>query len=345
MKAERRLTWLPRAGVAALVVAALAVALVVRWPDVPTGGSGGDRAVEPGSVSPQADQLVYERLDAPARTVVRDKAGGVVVAVFTDGARTAQLVGPRRSFSEPKATTATVTTSSWVRLLPQPWRVGAEVEGWFTDWFARARGDTGPDVLAVATEYLIDMPDETDANGVRFRGDASFGPVKSSGAGRQEQSDFYDYLGLPWDFVNGTSAQPERSRYGAVDCSGYVRLVFGYRLGMPLLGVNAPGPGLPRRAYAISEFGPGVQLVANERRRATDYSRLQPGDLVFFEVEDDPDTLDHVGIYLGLDDGGHHRFISSRERINGPTLGDVGGTSLLDDGGFYSTSWRSARRL
>ncbi|MBY8852659.1 C40 family peptidase, partial [Saccharothrix sp. MB29] len=83
----------------------------------------------------------------------------------------------------------------------------------------------------------------------------------------------------------------------------------------------------------------------NERRRATDYSRLQPGDLVFFEVEDDPDTLDHVGIYLGLDDGGHHRFISSRERINGPTLGDVGGTSLLDDGGFYSTSWRSVRRL
>ncbi|MGM1065316.1 NlpC/P60 family protein, partial [Saccharothrix sp. Mg75] len=264
---------------------------------------------------------------------------------LTDDARTALLTGPPRSFREPKATAAAVTTSSWVRLLPQPWRAGAEDEAWFTEWFARAREDTGPDVLATATEYLIDMPDETDANGVRFRGDASFGPVKASGAGRQEQSDFYDYLGVPWDFANGGSAQPERDRYGAVDCSGYVRLVFGYRLGMPLLSTNTPGPGIPRRAYAISQFGPGVQVVADDHRRATDYSRLQPGDLVFFEVEDDPETLDHVGIYLGLDDGGHHRFVSSRERINGPTLGDVGGTSLLDDGGFYSTAWRSARRL
>ncbi|MBY8851981.1 hypothetical protein K7G98_28340, partial [Saccharothrix sp. MB29] len=238
-----------RTGVAALVAATLAVALITWWPDTPTGGPEADRNDEPGSAVAQADQLVYERLDAPARTVVRDDAGGVV-AVFTDGARTAQLVGPRRSFSEPKATSATVNTSSWVRLLPQSWRAGAEDEDWFADWFGRARGDTGPDVLAVATDYLIDTPDETDADGVRFRGDASFGPVKPSGAGRQEQSDFYDYLGLPWDFVDGTRAQPERDRYGAVDCSGYVRLVFGYRLGMPLLGVNTPGPGIPRRAYA-----------------------------------------------------------------------------------------------
>ncbi|MEU4743256.1 NlpC/P60 family protein [Actinosynnema sp. NPDC023658] len=333
------------AGIAAVVIAAAVAAALVWWPDAPDGDSpDGVRADDPAAVAAQADRLVYERLDNPARTVVRDQAGGVV-AVLTDDARTALLTGPRRAFSEPKATPAVVNTSSWVRLLPQPWRAGAEGEDWFTGWFSRARGDTGPDVLAVATQYLIDTPDETDAQGVRFRGDASFGPVKPSGAGRQEQSDFYDYLAVPWNFGEGAGAQPERGRYGAVDCSGFVRLVFGYRLGMPLLGTNTPGPGIPRRAYAISDFGPGVRLVANEHRRATDYSRLQPGDLVFFEVEDDPETLDHVGIYLGLDDGGHHRFISSRERINGPTLGDVGGTSLLDDGGFYSTAWRSARRL
>ncbi|MFI9815865.1 NlpC/P60 family protein [Saccharothrix variisporea] len=324
----------------AAALAGVVVATVACSPSPTTDNAGAPTSPR---VEAQADRLVYERLADPARTVVRH--GGDVVAVLTDTARTVVLNGPRRSFSEPQATKATVNTSSWVRLLPQPWRAGAEQESWFTEWFAKARGDTSPDVLAVATEYLAGKPDQTDANGVRFSGDASFGPVKASGAGRQEQSDFYDYLGVPWQFPDGPDAQPERGRYGSVDCSGYVRLVYGYRLGMPLLGTNTAGPGIPRRAYAISEFGPGVPLVPHERRRATDYGRLQPGDLVFFEIEDDPDTLDHVGIYLGLDDGGHHRFISSRERINGPTLGDVGGTSLLDDGGFYSTAWRSARRL
>ncbi|CCH30225.1 NlpC/P60 family protein [Actinosynnema sp. NPDC047251] len=336
---ERRPVLVVSVGVA--VVAALAIGVAAWWPDE---SSEAGPASPPASVEVEAEHLVYERLADPARTVVRDDAG-TVLAVFTDDARTAVLTGPRRSFSEPKATKATVNTSSWVRLLPQPWRPGAEGEPWFTEWYAGARHDVSPDVLAIATEYLIDTPAGTDDKGVRFRGDASFGPVKASGAGRQEQSDFYDYLGVPWDFPDGVAAQPETGRYGAVDCSGYVRLVFGYRLGMPLLGTNNAGPGIPRRAYAISESGPGVPLVPNERRRATDPSRLQAGDLVFFEVEDDPDTLDHVGIYLGLDDGGHHRFVSSRERIDGPTLGDVGGTSLLDDGGFYSTAWRSARRL
>jgi hypothetical protein len=33
------------------------------------------------------------------------------------------------------------------------------------------------------------------------------------------------------------------------------------------------------------------------------------------------------------DEGGHHRFISSRKTHNGPILGDVGGRSILDDTG------------
>ncbi|GAA3034891.1 NlpC/P60 family protein [Actinokineospora globicatena] len=335
---DRRTRLLVAGGVVAALVAGVVVWLSTRsaepaTPEVST-LSGGDGGGEP----------VYERLADPDRTMLRDTAGAVL-AVFTDEARTAVITGPRRTFAEPEATAATVTTTSWVRLLPRPWAEGAEHADWFEQWWATARDDTSPDVLQVATEYLIGAPDARDEAGVRYRGDASFGPVKPTGVGRQEQSDFYDYLGVPWEFPDGPSEQPDKSRYGSVDCSGYVRLVFGYRLGMPLLGTNTQGQGIPRRAYAISEFGPGVALVRNQFRRATEYSRLQPGDLVFFEVEDDPQTLDHVGIYLGLDDRGHHRFVSSRERINGPTLGDVAGTSLLDDGGHYSTAWRSARRL
>jgi hypothetical protein len=37
--------------------------------------------------------------------------------------------------------------------------------------------------------------------------------------------------------------------------------------------------------------------------------------------------------------------VSSRRRADGPTLGDLGGTSVLDDGGHYARSFRAAKRL
>jgi cell wall-associated NlpC family hydrolase len=308
---------------------------------------GDPRPVGPvasGEPTVASSSLIFERLTAPPRTVLRD-GSGAVVATFTDGARTVVINGPKRTFREPQATQATVNTSAWVRLAPQPWQAGDERAAWFDPWFREASRDTSPDVLEIATQYMIGAPAQKDEKGVRFRGDAAFGPVKPTGVGRQEQSDFYDYLGMDWSFPDGVQESRDQSRYGAVDCSGFLRLVFGYRMGMPLLGTNTPGPGLPRRAYAIAESGPGVLLVPNKLTRATNYGVLQPGDLVFFEVEDGPDQLDHGGIYLGQDDRGHHRFISSRERIDGPTMGDVGGTSLLDDGGHYSNAWRAARRL
>jgi cell wall-associated NlpC family hydrolase len=290
------------------------------------------------------DAYTFERLNNPPRTVARD-ARAVVAATMTDGARTVVITGPSRTFREPKATTAEVTTNAWVRLAPQAWRAGDESADWFRPWLTEALSDNSPDALAIAMEYLDGAAEQKDAEGTRFRGDASFGPVAPTGAGRLERSDFYDYLGVPWTFSDGTRTKPDSKHYGAVDCSGFVRLVYGYRLEYPLLGTNTRGPGLPRRAYAIAEFGPGVTPVANTGRRSTAYDSLQPGDLVFFEVEGGADELDHTGIYLGVDSDGRHRFMSSRERINGPTLGDVGGTSLLDDGGMYSRGFRAARRI
>jgi cell wall-associated NlpC family hydrolase len=73
---------------------------------------------------------------------------------------------------------------------------------------------------------------------------------------------------------------------------------------------------------------------------------LQTGDLLFFDLDKTADgRTDHVAIYLGRDESGGHRFVSSRVRADGPTLGDLGGTSLLDDGGYYARSFRSAKRL
>ncbi|SDE00185.1 NlpC/P60 family protein [Actinokineospora iranica] len=299
--------------------------------------------VDDRALAPDSGALTYERLTEPDRTVVRTVAGAVV-ATFTDGARTAVVTGPRRVFAEPEFTAAQVSTTAWVRLLPGPWHAGDERAEWFGPWLVEARDPAKPDIFAIATEYQHGAPVERDPRGVRFRGDAAFGPVAPSGTGRLEQSDFIDYLGVSWKFGDGVTRKPKPRHYGATDCSGFIRLVFGYRSGYPLLSGNTPGPGLPRRAYAIAEFGPGVALVPDTGARVTDYAALQPGDLLFFHLEGD-EQIDHVALYLGIDTAGRHRFMSSRERANGPTMGDLGGTSLLDDNGNYSRSWRAARRV
>ncbi|ARZ67203.1 C40 family peptidase [Streptomyces sp. HU2014] len=291
----------------------------------------------------------FERLANPARTVVR-AGDGAVLATFTDGARTAVLTGPSRTFTEPKYTSAKVTTDSWVRLLPQQWKEGSEKAAWFTEWFGKSLGSKDPDIFAFSMEYLEGAPQKKDAQGLVYAGDAQFGPLNPGGseAGdmRLEQSDFYDYLGIPYTFRDGTVERPEPQRLRAMDCSGFVRTVFGYRARYPLMGKDVKGDGLPRTANGMARLSPGVPVLELNGKRPEATDRLQPGDLVFFDIDRRTgDRLDHVGIYLGLDTDGKPRFISSREEANGPTFGDKGGTARLDGNGFYATGLRSAKRL
>ena len=333
-----------RAGMGALAVAVGVLGIVV--------GGVRENAVVPPTVdappsraATAASDLRYLRRDAPARTSMVD-AAGTVRATFTDGARTVTLDGPARSFAEPQFSKASVSTRMWVRLLPQPWYEGAERDGWFQTWLAQHLNSTAPDVLAVAAEYLDGAPDGRDAAGVRVRGDARFGPPGPANARPPENSDFYDYLGIPWTFGAGDVRTPDQARYGAVDCSGFVRLVYGYRSGYPLLATNEPGPGLPRRARAMQEVGPGVAVLPDTGAPPSDLNALQVGDLLFFDLDPAVDRrIDHTAIYLGRDDAGQHRFVSSRIRADGPTLGDVGGASVLDDGGHYARAFRAAKRL
>ncbi|MDX3638083.1 NlpC/P60 family protein [Streptomyces sp. MB09-02B] len=321
-----------------------------------SGGDGrvGDRGTGAGPHTRPTDGFVFERLSDPDRTVARAADGGTL-ATFTDDARTAVLAGPTRTFSEPRTTAATVTTRAWVRVMPYEWQRGAERRDWFARWFSRALGDTSPDVFAVAFQYSsAGAPDKYDSAGVRYRGTAHFGPRNQevdnplAFAYHDVQSDFYDYLGIPWAFPDGTRMRPEKARYGHVDCSGFQRLLWGYRMGIPLLHTNTDsgGTGLPRRAFAIAAHGPGRLLIPHTGERLTDLSTLQPGDLVFFAIiRERPKLIDHVGMYMGLDDRGHHRFYSSRSAANGPTMGDLAGRALLDGTGFYARGLRAARRL
>ena len=184
------------------------------------------------------------------------------MATFTFGSRTVTLRGTQRTFTE-ATTTASVTTTTWVRLLPQPF-AGTVDHGLLT---ARL-GDTSDHVLEVARQFLTRAPDRRDASGLRIAGDASYGPLLADGT-RQEGSDFNDYLGITTSY--GTwSDQPKTHQYGALDCSGYVRAVFGHRTGIPMT-LEPDGAALSRRAVQMNDshrasWCPGCRDPSREPR-------------------------------------------------------------------------------
>lgn len=268
-------------------------------------------------------------------TTVSDASGWL--ATYTLGARTVTLRGPQRVLREP-GVAATVTTSVYVRLLPQPFAGAVD-----RTWLDRALADTSPDVLAVALQYVAQSPAAYDASGLQYAGDASYGPLQPDGT-RAEGSDFNDYLGVTWSYPSGPD-RPEADQLHSLDCSGFVRMVYGYREGFPL-ELDPDGSALPRRAVQMAASAPGPVVIPDTGGQATDLAPLRPGDLVFFDASSDDGTdIDHAGIYLGRDDAGRARFISSRKTPDGPTMGDVNSLSVLSGTGFYARAFREARRL
>ena len=166
-------------------------------------------------------------------------------------------------------------------------------------WLDTALALRTPDVLATAVQYLPGAATLTDTAGSRVSGDASYGPLSPDGP-RTAGADFNDYLGVEWEYA-GMSDAPEADQAGSLDCSGFVRMVLGYRHGVPL-SYESDGTGLPRRAVQMSVASPGIVIVPDSGSRAVALAGLLPGDLVFSDVVDDDGTqIDHVGIYLGRD--------------------------------------------
>lgn len=281
--------------------------------------------------------FTYKKYTSPSRTVAKDSSGKVV-ATFTNGTRTVTLVGPSRTFWEATAADS-VTHSTWVRLLSTPFS-GSVNEA----WLRAALADTSPDLLALAMQYIEGAPSIYTTAGLRIAGDSDYGPLQVDGT-RQEGSDFNDYIGIDWTYPTSVD-HPESAQIGSLDCSGFMRMIFGYRSGMPMSLDPDGGASLPRRSFQMHESAPGLIITSSLSGSTLSFSKLAPGDLVFFDASTDDGTqIDHVGMFLGLDATGHYRFVSSRKSINGPTLGDYKGKSLLDGTGLYATSFRAARRL
>jgi hypothetical protein len=253
---------------------------------------------------------------------------------------TVTLLGPVRTFEEPGVTLYSVIHPVWVRTLADPF--GGDVDA---AWLTRALSNTEPDVLAVAMQYVEGAPPLYDASGMRIVGDADYGPVLEDGS-RREGADFNDYLGIPWAYPDGLVRQPRAELLGRLDCSGFVQVVYGFRGNLPL-ALRPDGTGIPRTARDVYAGGAGVVVIPRSGERVTDLRRIRVGDLVLFDGRNDG-QLDHVGIFLGVDSGGYHRFISNRKPPNGPTMGDVGVRSILETvngSGYYALGFRATRRL
>ncbi|WP_244217390.1 hypothetical protein [Streptomyces carpinensis] len=121
-------------------------------------------------------------------------------------------------------------------------------------------------------------------------------------------------------------------------------------MGVPMAaGADTSRERIPRKSRDIVDYAPGVVVDRTDGTRPPAAGLLQPGDLVLFNSDSGDDnptvTVDHVGVYLGADADGRRRFLSSRKTVDGPTMSDLGGASLLDGTGTYATSLHTVRRI
>lgn len=284
----------------------------------------------------------------PSMVEVKD-AGGRLVATFTRGANTVAFSGPMRTFAEPDEGPE-VTHGVWLRTLPKPFN-GTIDPAWLK-YAVRANSRQAPDILGIAMQYIAGAS-PVFGDTLQIGGEAHYGPLV--GGQREEGSDFNDYLGIRWRYLDQVD-KPEERQFRCLDCSGFIRIVWGYRRSLPgdrysssiplCLAPQRTRRAMPRRAVQICDSAPGVMVVENANVQVKDFSALAIGDLVFFDADTGDGTdIDHVGIYLGPDSENDHRFISSRKRANGPTLGDSGGKSILNGAGLYAKAFRAVRRV
>lgn len=279
----------------------------------------------------------YQEYQSPTRTNVYED--GQWVATFTDNSYT---VIYRRSFDRTFIQDGdTVVTDIRVRVYKEPYdgQIGSAERAWLDS----ARVSTEPDIIRDAVQYVSGASDLYDGS-LRIAGDAGYG----DGIG----ADFNDFLGVSWSY-GGTTDSPESSQFGDMDCSGFVRMLYGYRgtpLTIPLTLSGTSGDAIPRTSYNQYLHGTGVILIANTESPVdpSDLDVLQPGDILFFDSSsrDTPGNINHVGIYMGEDTKGHKRFISSLPSSDGPAYGRSSGSDfILDGSGFWAGALRAARRF
>ena len=299
----------------------------------------------------------YELITGSGETNVYDVSGRTKIwlATYTTGTRTVTMSGDERTFEEDNIE---VTHDTWVRLLPAPHNGNVDLQ-WMEDRLAEnVNGANVPDILAIAAEYLD--------GGIN---DAKYGPDNTL----DENSDWIEFLGIDHTYIDHWSESLQKyvdftdtssaERLGAVDCSGFMRLVYGYRGGIPMMynpDPQAPNSLFPRRSFQIWEncigkvVMDGYTFGMNNADEKLD--QINIGDLVVFDADSSSQVeigrVDHIGMYIGVDDDQNMRFLHSRRSGNrGPTFsGDQNGKSIINNDGtnnylYYAKAFKGARRL
>lgn len=243
----------------------------------------------------------------------------------------------------------------WVRVLDQPFSGTVDY-----NWLEEQRVNYKPDVLATAAAYLRDQPYTYLPGDVPLQGDANYNYRHPNGD-RREGSDWNDYHGVTASYTCG-DRPPRPEMFQSIDCSGFTRTVY-RQFGMvpDRCAPDFDGVKIPRVTKDIEESGPGVRVIPYVPYQIPTESLwklvIRPGDVVSFSSSEvnnsDPSPgselpesrIDHNGIYLGIDEQGNHRFISSRKSVNGPQMSDVSGSSVLEGTGLYARGFRAIRRF
>lgn len=237
-----------------------------------------------------------------------------------------------------------ITHNSWVRLLDAPFDgvYTTAIENQIRAW----DGSTVPDTLAYAQMYQAYALPVLRPDGKKLMGVTGYGPMNADGT-LQEGADFHEFMGVGWTFPSGETAPAAGASWeGKLDCSGFVRMVLGYWMGIPMSVSVMDGHYLPRVSHDISDSGPGA-IIAAAAGTVPSMAAMLPGDIVAFDADDDEtavNQIDHVGFFMGFDSLGVPRFVSSRKTPDGPTFADLGGSSKLTGTGLYATRLRKIRR-
>jgi cell wall-associated NlpC family hydrolase len=247
------------------------------------------------------------------------------------------------------ATLPSVTHNWRVRVLPAPFTGAVD-----NAWLAAALADSSADLLAIGMEYITGGSKEAEYGPVYVPG-RSWDVAHADDGTRQEGADWNDYLGVTGNYpgLATTTDAPEAHQLGCLDCSGFVRTVFGYRGGLPMClddAIDYNGARIPRRSVDQAANGPGVIITSNVGAAPTSFTELMPGDVLYWDADttnptEEEGQVDHSGIYLGVDANGDKRFLSSRKVASGPTLGDLGGASIINGTGLYARALRTVRRF
>ena len=121
-----------------------------------------------------------------------------------------------------------------------------------------------PDVLAIAMQYIRGAT-AIHEDGLQIAGDARYGPGTEKN--RQEGSDFNDYLGVTWTYPGEPADRPEPKQFQCLDCSGYMRMVWGFRHHLPeeIQPQGAVSGRLVCHGQAIGEPLPGMMGLKGPR--------------------------------------------------------------------------------